>query len=261
MSYRVPVDTLSAVAETWQDRRLYLIGGAALAIHGVTRRDTDDLDLAVEVSVTALKGRMASPGWQPVPANEQRWAYSQGGIVDLLPFGEPHRTSGVVRWPTSGQEMNIRGYHLLPETSQPNAVLPANVLLAGRSTLMILKLIAWNDRPLARTKDLGDIGCLLARFLEPDDARRWTGPVLDRDLGYDDASALALGIELGPRFQRAEADGLIRIVERIRGGERGQSWLSYVSRTLPKPMTDDEDAADHLLALFLDGLSAGAPQP
>lgn len=42
MSYRVPVDTLSAVAETWQDRRLYLIGGAALAIHGVTRRDTDD---------------------------------------------------------------------------------------------------------------------------------------------------------------------------------------------------------------------------
>lgn len=85
--------------------------------------------------------------------------------------------------------------------------------------------------------------------------------MLDRDLGYDDASALALGIELGPRFQRAEADGLIRIVERIRGGERGQSWLSYVSRTLPKPMTDDEDAADHLLALFLDGLSAGAPQP
>jgi hypothetical protein len=91
-----------------------VIGASALAYQLPSyRRETNDLDLVVAISVED-SGRFGEiAGWQPLPqAGEQAWQSPEAVRIDIVPASRGLLDQGVLRWPRSGMEMSLVGLRL-----------------------------------------------------------------------------------------------------------------------------------------------------
>lgn len=68
---------------------------------------------------------------------------------------------------------------------------PFEVEVASLSALVVLKIVAWLDRPYEREKDLGDLGRVLSTALDDVDERRWEPPLIGEQ--FDDQSPFLWG--------------------------------------------------------------------
>jgi len=225
-------------------RRIVLIGAGALHSHGLLRgRMTEDLDFAIDVEVDELiRVAQGIDGWSRSERMAQRWHTAEGGIVDLVPMGARHLAEGHVEWP-DGARMGLVGFrHLEAPVASPAAV-------------VLLKLVALDDRGLLRLKDLVDIAWLCDDYVGPTEDRAFEGPAADRGWFAEEGSAWTLGHDLGRLAAADDERALVRRVLAEVLAPKGR-WATRLAAHVPKSWGRDVDETRRRFGLLLDGFES-----
>ena len=136
------------------------------------KRATTDVDFGIQVSswkaFESLSQALVSEGFKATKA-AHRFFCPNNTQLDIVPFGAIEDNKANIQWPPNGEiEMNVLGFKealdhafLIEITSEP----AVNIPVASPQGLMILKLIAWNDRDRTmRERDALDIAYLLNNY-------------------------------------------------------------------------------------------------
>jgi len=161
-------------------------------------RPTTDVDFAVVASLEAVRARLMEAGWTRNPNKLQTWQRA-GATIDVVPVTEEDLDMGVARL-EDGFVMSVTGFDLAFTNTDLIQIRDGFTIPVPRlSVLLLLKMIAWLDRPHERAKDLEDIVLIWDRALPELDDRRWdpVHPVGAAALEYDNQSAFFAGWELG----------------------------------------------------------------
>jgi predicted nucleotidyltransferase len=143
--------------------------------HGfAVERRTEDVDFALAVSdwpqfQTLRQALLATRQFQEAPGRLHRLQHHDGLPVDLVPFGGVEDESRHLTWPPPGDtRMHVFGFREALSGAS-TAILPGNVTVrfASIPALVLLKLIAWNDRhTYAPRRDAPDLLLLLRHYAD-----------------------------------------------------------------------------------------------
>ena len=177
------IETLIQVTRIAADLKVdfMIVGAVARDIHFEhiwaipTRRNTADLDLAVQVKdwphyERLRQGLQASTFFSPVEGRTERFLASNGTSLDIIPFGDVAQAGEVIFWPPDHDKMSVMGvadafvHAVILEL--PGADGPTQVRVASIPGLVVLKINAISDRIEARVKkDTNDIQFIIANYL------------------------------------------------------------------------------------------------
>ena len=162
-----------------QEIDFYLIGAIARDIwlsgmHGIDPvRITRDLDLAVllasEEQYRYLHERLIETG-RFIASRDSLYTliFDDGRPVDLLPFGAISMEQAVVSLPGKGlTNIQVDGFQEVYEVAtEPVKVDDQSFQVCTLAGIVLLKLIAYDDRPEHRLKDIQDIGLILRHYFD-----------------------------------------------------------------------------------------------
>lgn len=152
----------------------YLIGASAIALELLKEgikpgRGTKDIDFAVMVSsikeYEKISNAIEAKGFKKVAAPWTLYSDSFKIAIDLLPFGEieekftDHFTQRHV-------DLHFLGFREVMEESVSVNIDERLVNIPPLPGMVILKLIAWSDRPEDRMDDLSDILKIIQHYYE-----------------------------------------------------------------------------------------------
>lgn len=156
----------------------YLIGAIArdiwlTALHNIEPgRITRDLDLAVllasEEQYQSLRQRLIATGrFVAIRDNAYTLIFEDRRPVDLLPFGAVSMENAVNVTGTGLTSIRVDGFLEVYEAATESVTVDNQLFrvctLAG---IVLLKLIAYDDRPEHRQKDILDIGMILCHYFD-----------------------------------------------------------------------------------------------
>jgi len=128
------------------------------------RRTTGDIDFAVYINdkgvYEALKEYLITQeGFSSYQQNAFVLIYKDGTEVDLLPFGAIEDENRRVTVQGTGYtSVHVDGFHEVYENSLPEVEIGNHKFkFCSLSGIVLLKMIAWEDRPEARSGDIVDI--------------------------------------------------------------------------------------------------------
>ena len=169
--------------------KFILVGAAArdilLAMHNIKpERATRDVDFAVRVEdwdiYNELRRRLIEKGFK-----ENRAPHIfifKTATFDIIPFGEITTEKSEILWPQDGRVMTMLGFEEAFNTSHRfTTSKELRIHIASLASLVMLKIIAWKDRPTERSQDPLDISTIMRRYFDAG----------NRDRFYDDHSELA----------------------------------------------------------------------
>lgn len=229
-------------------------------VHGLeSTRATRDIDFAVAVSsweeFAGLKEQLIGTGAFQAGEQSHRLTFGKGQgayPLDLVPFDGVER-HGEIAWPPEGEfVMNVAGYTDARDSALDVEIAPGfTVKIVSLPAMVILKILAWNDRP-DRDKHASDVllilrhyhqACQFDRLYDDDNI------ALLEKRGYDLelAGAALLGRDAG-RDVAKETLGQVTTVfatEKI-----SEKFIGQMMRSQPV----DRDRAALLLAAFMTEL-------
>lgn len=183
------------------DVRLVVIGAAALGHHVELTRPTLDVDLVIVIEPDDIEPLLAPLGWTQDPKLATRWHGPDGFRTDILPATPELLAHGAITMDGGDREMSVIGFDLVLDHAIETALLGATetIHVASLASIVVLKMVAWLDRPAERTKDLGDLALVLERALPDDDDGRWdtSDPVGASGIAHDLQSAYFVGLQVG----------------------------------------------------------------
>lgn len=216
-------------------------------------RRTEDIDLVVAIDHADLQGlteRLVAQGWRVTPGVEHQFHAPCSVRLDIVPASEALRALGRLRWP-SGHVMNLAGVDLAFEYNDRVPLIGTRSIAAATvPVLVMLKMVAWLDRPEERTRDLGDIAFVLDRYESQEVS--WWDEAFDeiRDaVQFEHANAWLMGSALR-EIAREEHRVL---VERFVAAVSDQDAWPYgeMCRLRGAPSTTDPDDLLHRWEVFL----------
>jgi predicted nucleotidyltransferase len=195
-------------------------------------------------------GLGAVAGWQQLGEGEHAWRSPTGVKVDVVPADPGLLRAGSLTWPESGFRMNLVGLRL---AFDHHISVPVgddhSVAVATLPALVVLKMVAFLDRPAEREDDLGDIAQVFERYLEPTDDRRWGLPI-----DFDNASAFALGADVGALVNEQERQAVAEFVRKAQDeGDRHRTHALLI-RNGPFHWREHPEVLFDRLAAFESGV-------
>lgn len=172
------------------------------------RRATDDIDFGVAVEnweqYEKLKSALISTGkFRADSKMEQRLWEVRGRNeikIDLVPYGGIESPVGTVTFPPTEFEMNTKGF---AEAYQNSLKLEINetaqIRIVSLPGLVILKFVAYDDRPFERQTDLQDIWFIMKNYLDAGNEDRLyadTDLLNDENFNFQTVGARLLGRDL-----------------------------------------------------------------
>jgi predicted nucleotidyltransferase len=201
------LEALRLFLDTTGRDQVVVIGAAVPIVlidlrHGLTGgRATRDVDAVVRAAsweeYTALKRRLLAAGFRQARV-PHRLEYGPAGL-DLIPYSKSLAPGNSLEWPGQDRRMSTLGFEEAFESALPEHVGDLVVPMASVAACVLLKFVAYNDRPAERARDLVDIvQCFELYGDEPDDRRYGIGePEVDgTPVSYDEAGAYLLGREV-----------------------------------------------------------------
>jgi len=190
-------EVLIRLVTAWADRKMVLIGAAALGCHvTMTWRRTNDLDLTVVAGIASTAAELQELGFRRDDRYEHRWFSSSGVALDILPVTRDDVARGKLIWPESGFVMGLQSFDLLFTHTQRFSLDESHELeIATLPVIVLLKMTSWLDKPYERQRDLQDIGFIMSEYLADDADRRWNDSRLE-GVEFDEQGAPALGLDL-----------------------------------------------------------------
>lgn len=252
------VEALRDLASLWPGARWSLIGASALTcLMPGFHRPTYDLDVTMAASVNELPSELNKPpGWQRDKRHQQRWLTPSGAKVDLIPAGPDLLAAGQVTWP-SGHVMSLRGFrHAFSSTCQVEVAPGFRIEIPTVPVITLLKVVAYQERPHEREKDLGDIAFALANFESAGGERRYSPEVLETGIRYEEVSPYLLGRDLRGLVDEAERHSLTTFLALARGEMDGGRTQILMLRQAPFPeWREDEEEFRAVIGAFERGLA------
>ncbi len=250
------LEALKALRRLWPERRCVLVGATALDVWLELRwRKTEDLDLALELTIEELASGMATlSGWSR--QSEQRWRSPEGVLVDLIPADSELLAAGELVWPGSEARMSLVGFeHAFEDSTEVELAEDLIFSVAPVAVLALLKMTSYLDRPMERGKDLEDLVYILTEYIGPEDPRRYSDVVFDAELTYEQVSSFLLGRKMRAFAARNDQQVIRRFFARVRDAGDPYGTQTRMAGTLPPSSGIKAEELLDLLQVFERGLA------
>jgi len=160
-------ESFDCIDEVMQELHIpyYLIGVSAIALQLLKEgikpsRGTKDIDFAVMISslreYDAIRNALRIRGFQAVAAPWTFYSVQFNVAIDLLPFGEIEENN-TDNFNERYTDLHVLGFREVMEEAVPIEIEEKIANVPPLPGMVILKLIAWSDRPEERENDLSDI--------------------------------------------------------------------------------------------------------
>ncbi|SIR23410.1 nucleotidyl transferase AbiEii/AbiGii toxin family protein [Pontibacter lucknowensis] len=157
----------------------YLVGAVARdvwmrAINDIApKRTTGDIDFAVLINRRGVYEKLRDyliekEGFHPYHQNTFVLIWKNGQEVDLMPFGSIEHDGKVKVEGTGLTTLHVTGFKEVYEAGLPEVELEdsSRFKFCTIPGIVLLKLIAWHDRPEVRVSDIQDITDILLNYFE-----------------------------------------------------------------------------------------------
>jgi predicted nucleotidyltransferase len=248
---------LDSIGQLLASHRSLLIGALAIQCQVPMSRFTADVDVVMVSTGTSVADGLRAAGWAPDTHAAHRWRH-QGAMIDVIQVSDDDLLAGVVE--LDGAALSVVGFDLAFAEGDFIRVTPATeVLVPPLPVLVLLKMIAWLDRPYERGKDLGDIAHIWDNALGEDDRWAEPSPWLDADLDYDNQGAFFVGWKLGHVAGPGHVHWAKRFLDNVRD-ENSPAFAQFV-RASPYVGDSPEAKLRARLSAFELGLERGSLRP
>jgi len=146
----------------------------------IPRRTTGDIGFAVLINNKGIYEKLRdylveTEGFTPSRENAFVFIYKDGRQVDLLPFGAIEDEERRVTVQGTGfTSVHVDGFKEVYEKMLPEVELGKHRFkFCSLPGIILLKLIAWDDRPEARRDDVLDISDILNHYFEMNSDEIW----------------------------------------------------------------------------------------
>jgi predicted nucleotidyltransferase len=218
----------------------YLVGATARdvwmkGIHNLPpKRATSDIDFGIMIKDSFvfddLKGYLIEEeGFIPSKGKEFVLIWKDKSQVDLIPFGDLESEGFVTVKGTGFTSMNVEGFkEVYEKASEEIITADQRFKVCTLPGIVILKLIAWDDRPEVRRDDIDDIAEIIKNYFHLNDEVIFEqhSDLFTDDIELDEIASQFLGREIGKIVS-----GNPKLIERIRG-------------VLENGLDDDNDLAE-----------------
>lgn len=154
----------------------YLIGVSAIALELLKdrvkpSRGTKDIDFAIMISSISeyeeLSTSLRKVGFNKVKAPWTFYSEKFNIALDLLPFGEIEEKD-TSHFTERKSDLHVLGFKEVLENPNTVAIEDIIVNIPPLPGMVILKLVAWSDRPEERENDLSDILKIIEHYFDYD---------------------------------------------------------------------------------------------
>ncbi len=152
----------------------YLIGVSAIALEllrdGVKpNRGTKDIDFAIMISSMKkyedLSESLIAKGFNKVKAPWTFYSTIYKVAIDILPFGEIEEFD-TISFNERYSDLHVLGFKEVMENAKPVFIEEMIAQIPALPGMIILKLVAWSDRPEDRDNDLSDILRIIEHYFD-----------------------------------------------------------------------------------------------
>lgn len=152
----------------------YLIGASAVALEllkgGIKpSRGTKDIDFAIMISsikeFEAVVEELLKYGFNKVEAPWTLYNDKFNIVIDLLPFGEIEEKF-TIQFNERYTDLHVLGFSEVLQETETVQIEEKSVQVPSLPGMVILKLIAWSDRPEERDNDLYDILRIIEHYFD-----------------------------------------------------------------------------------------------
>lgn len=143
----------------------YLIGASAIALELLKKgikpsRGTKDIDFAIMIAslqeFKTIVEELSNYGFNKVEAPWTLYNDKFNVVIDLLPFGEIEENF-TINFNERYTDLHVLGFSEVLQNPETVQIEEKSVQIPSLPGMVILKLIAWSDRPEERDSDLYDI--------------------------------------------------------------------------------------------------------
>ncbi|GAA3573316.1 nucleotidyl transferase AbiEii/AbiGii toxin family protein [Snuella lapsa] len=154
----------------------YLIGASAIALELLKKgikpsRGTKDIDFAIMISsiqeFETIVQELSNFGFIKVSAPWTLYNDTFNVAIDLLPFGEIEENH-TINFNERYTDLHVFGFREVLQDPQTVQIEEKSIQVPSLPGMIILKLIAWSDRPEERDTDLYDILRIIKHYFELD---------------------------------------------------------------------------------------------
>ena len=258
------VEALRILARVFsqEGRRFALIGATVPQVVldlreslGLGSRETKDVDAVAEVNswedFTRLRDRLEQEGFRQGQVAHELW-FGDEMRIDLIPFGPSLVEHDKLSWPYGDSVMTACGLEEALECARDQVVAPDLTLpVVSIPGLILMKVVAYMDRPAERARDLIDILYCFEHYEHTARASRRFDhagtAVEDKPITYEEAGAFLLGIEVAVLAKPSSCNIVRRFLDAIR-----DEFAPAVSQVLSeeKRIVDSDDRRSVLYRLF-----------
>ncbi len=204
----------------------YLVGATARdvwmkGIHDLPpKRATSDIDFGIMIKDSFVFDNLKSylieeEGFIPSKGNEFVLIWKDKSQVDLIPFGDLESEGIVTVKGTGFTSMNVEGFKEVYEQASEEIITEdQRFKVCTLPGIVILKLIAWDDRPEVRRDDIDDIAEIIKNYFHLNDEVIFEqhSDLFTDDIELAEIASQFLGREIGKIVS-----GNPKLVERIKG--------------------------------------------
>ncbi|MFD0762843.1 nucleotidyl transferase AbiEii/AbiGii toxin family protein [Lutibacter aestuarii] len=152
----------------------YLIGASAIALELLKEgikpsRGTKDIDFAIMISsiqeFESIVEELSNYGFNKVEAPWTLYNDNFNIVIDLLPFGEIEEKF-TVNFNERYTDLHVLGFSEVLQKPETVQIEEKSIQIPSLPGMVILKLIAWSDRPEERDNDLYDILKIIEHYFD-----------------------------------------------------------------------------------------------
>ncbi len=167
-------------------------------------RPTLDVDAVVTAvswgDFEGMRRRLFDVGFRPGSASHQL-LFDEDVMIDLVPYGPGLVENDRLVWPDTGFVMNTLGFEEAFAQAEPVEVVPGlSLRVVSIPGLLLLKIVAYQDRPEERARDLIDVVYSFEHYEgEIEGSRRFEVAEVTVDgqpVEFEEAGAYLLGTEV-----------------------------------------------------------------
>lgn len=242
----------------------YLIGVNAIALEMLREgirpgRGTRDIDFAVMVSSIAefekIGFEMGKKGFKKVAAPWTFYSDAYDVAIDLLPFGQIEEEF-TVNFNQRSTDLHVLGFREVLEDPVQIRIEEKIANIPPLPGMVILKLIAWSDRPEERENDLADILKIIQHYYE----LKWDEIVekhydtLDRE-PFDRLFIAAEVLGRNSKIYLQKSEAISKRINQVLDNNLKDAAKSAIARKWAVKLGKDIEYAFLLLDAFQKGLS------
>jgi len=259
-------ETFNCIDEVMRELQIpyYLIGVGAIALELLKEgikpsRGTKDIDFAVMISslneYEKISAALSVRGFRKVTAPWTFYSAQYKVAIDLLPFGEIEENY-TVNFNERYIDLHVLGFREVMEEAVQVEIEEKIANIPPLPGMVILKLIAWSDRPEARENDLSDILKIIQHYynLKCDEIVEKHYDTLDQD-PFDQLLIAAEVLGRNSRLYLQKSEAISARILKLLESNLEVATKSAIAKDWARKLDKEIEYAFALLGAFQKGIT------